>query len=446
MNTDLNQALRKARKWLAIGTGVGIEAGARDLNVVAVRVRPSGARILGSLTIHNFREQPASEWGLVYANFLAKLGASHLAAVAILRRPEVTVRPVALPGVTTKDMEGALQFQLDSLHAYPEQDAVFGWARAGRADSVLVGVARRQTVDYYTTLFAEAGVKLAALTFSASVLYGASRLLSIPSPEGILALEETDGQTEAYGESEARGVFSAMIPAPALRARGMALAELRLNPEMEAATFAGLLPVPSALPADFDLSRNAVPYAAALAGACPRLALSLNLLPPEQRQTGSRAIFIPTAVLASLVLLLVAALGISGTVENHRYMGELRSQIQSTGEQALRVQALDRKIADSRRRIQTLDAFRAGSKSDMDTLAALTKTLAPPTWLRSLDLTPQQLDIFGDTDHAATVVKSLDRIPGLKNSEFAMPLTRSGDFETFRIRSHREDRLQETAR
>lgn len=439
MEADLNQWIRTVRKWLAIGTGVGIEAGPRNLNVVVARVRPSGPQILGSLTIHNFREQPASEWGSVYANFLAKLGAAHLAAVAVLQRGEVTVRPVALPGVVKKDIPGALLFQLDSLHAYPEQEPVSGWARIGRTDSVLVGIARRETVDYYNNLFAEAGVKLAALTFSAPAFYGASRLLSDPPAEGFLALEETDGQTEAYGESEAHGIFSAIIPAPAERARGMALAELRLAPETEPTTFAGLLPVPLALPEDFDLSRNAVPYAAALAGACPRLALPLNLLPPEQRQSGSRALFIPTAVLAGLVLLLVAALGISGTVESHRYRKELRQQIQTTGEQALRVQTLDRKIADSRQRIHTLDAFRMRSKSDMDTLQDLTKTLAPPTWLRSLDLTPTQLDIFGDTDHAATVVKSLDQIPGLANSEFAMPLTHSGALETFRIRSQRKE-------
>jgi Tfp pilus assembly protein PilN len=438
MDGNWNQALRDARKWLAIGTGVGIEAGPRHLNVVVARVRPSGVRILGSLTIHDFRNQPASEWGAVYANFLAKLGVGYLSAVAVVRRDEVTVRPVPLPGVARKDIDGALQFQMDSLHPYPETDPVSGWARIGKPDTVLVGIARRATVDYYTTLFAEAGVKLAALTFSAAAFYGASRLLSYPPAEGFLALEEMDGQTEVYGESEAHGIFSALIHAPAERARGMALSELRLNPEMEPTNFAGVFPAPAALPDDFDLSRNAVPYAAALAGACPRLALPLNLLPPEQRQSGSRAIFIPTAVLASVVLLLAAALGISGAVENHRYKSELQQQIQSTGERALRVQAIDRKIADARQRIQTLDAFRMRSKSDMDMLADVTKALPPPTWLRSLDLTAAQLDIFGDTDHADTVVKSLDQIRGLSNSEFAMPLTRAGAFETFRIRSQRK--------
>jgi len=44
-------------KWLAIGTGVGIEIGRQDLIVTVVRARPSGAKILGELIVPRFREQ-----------------------------------------------------------------------------------------------------------------------------------------------------------------------------------------------------------------------------------------------------------------------------------------------------------------------------------------------------------------------------------------------------
>jgi len=71
-------------KWLAIGTGVGIEIGSLDLVVTVVRLRPSGARVLGELTISHFREQPAAEWGATYTAFLQKLGVGHLAATILL--------------------------------------------------------------------------------------------------------------------------------------------------------------------------------------------------------------------------------------------------------------------------------------------------------------------------------------------------------------------------
>ena len=61
-------------KWLAIGTGIGIEIGSQDLTITVVRLRPNGVRVLGELTIPRFREQPAADWGAAYAGFLQKLG------------------------------------------------------------------------------------------------------------------------------------------------------------------------------------------------------------------------------------------------------------------------------------------------------------------------------------------------------------------------------------
>ena len=72
-----------ARKWPVIGTGIGIEIRAADLVVAVVRARPTGTRVLGALTIHNFREHPAAEWGGVYVSFIEKLDAGRLAAIAV---------------------------------------------------------------------------------------------------------------------------------------------------------------------------------------------------------------------------------------------------------------------------------------------------------------------------------------------------------------------------
>src|ERR1035441_8764961 len=101
------------KKWLAIGTGVGIEIADENLMVTVVRVRPSGVRVLGELTIPRFSEQPASEWGANYANFLKKLGVAHLSAGVLLPRDEVIVRQVMLPGVSDKDLTAAIRFEIE---------------------------------------------------------------------------------------------------------------------------------------------------------------------------------------------------------------------------------------------------------------------------------------------------------------------------------------------
>ena len=133
------------RKLLQFGSGVGVEIGAEDLEVVAARVRPNGVTVLGRLEIADFATRPAAEWGGEYARFLKPLGLSHVSATVLLPRRDVIVRHLVLPGVSGKDVEGAIRFQLDSLHPYGEDEVSWGWSPLAYG-AVLVGIARRSTV------------------------------------------------------------------------------------------------------------------------------------------------------------------------------------------------------------------------------------------------------------------------------------------------------------
>jgi hypothetical protein len=100
------------RKLVEFGAGIGIEIASRDLEVVAARVRPNGVKVLGRLTIADFAARPAAEWGLEYARFLSPMGLSHVSATVLLPRRDVIVRHLALPGVSGKDVAGAIRFGL----------------------------------------------------------------------------------------------------------------------------------------------------------------------------------------------------------------------------------------------------------------------------------------------------------------------------------------------
>ena len=113
-----NPISKDLRKLLQFGLGVGIEIGPRDLEVVAARVRPTGVNVLGRLVIADFASRPAAEWGAEYARFLSPLGLSHVSATVLLPRREVIVRHLSLPGVKGRDVDGAVRFQLDSMHPY----------------------------------------------------------------------------------------------------------------------------------------------------------------------------------------------------------------------------------------------------------------------------------------------------------------------------------------
>ncbi len=112
------------RKWLAFGTGIGVEIRGADLHVMVVKVRPSGANLLTAATIEDFRARPATEWGANFISVVKKQGAGHLPATVLLPREEVIVRQLNLPGVSNKDLQAAIRYQIDSLHPYAEDEAV----------------------------------------------------------------------------------------------------------------------------------------------------------------------------------------------------------------------------------------------------------------------------------------------------------------------------------
>src|SRR5580658_57094 len=329
------------RKWLAFGTGVGVEMGREDLIVTVVRLRPTGVRVLGELTIPRFREQPAAEWGEKYASFLQKLGAQHLAATILLPRDEVTVRQVLLPGVSDKDLDAAIRFEIDSLNPYSEEEAAYDGARIGKTASILIGITRRSSLERYTALLSQAGVKVASFTFSGPAIYSALRLYSDCPADGLVALGQDGDEVEVYGESPTRPLFSARLDQPADRVRTLAISELRL-------------PQPVAAPENYDPARSSLSYAAAVTSARLLHPLSLNLLPPDQRRSASRLRYVPTAVLGSLVLLLAIASLAYPRYSDSRYLELLQAQIRTLDPLARKAAEMERQTAIARNRAQTL--------------------------------------------------------------------------------------------
>lgn len=430
-------------KWFAFGTGVGIEIGREDATITVARVRPSGVTVLGELIIRKFRETPASEWGAEYSSFLKKLGAGYLAATVLLPRDEVMVRQIPMPGVSDRDLAAAVRFEIDSLNPYSEEEALFQWARIGKTSSVLIGITRRSVLEHYTTLFAQAGVKVAEFTFSAPAIYSAVRMLVKPPADGFVVLEESDEELEVYGESGTRPLFSARVDPPVDRARVLAISELRLPPETEPVALRDALPKPLATPADYDLEKASLSYASALAGACLLRPLAVNLLPREQRQSSSRMHYVPVIALASLLLILSGLLLAYPKYADRRYLGFLQFELHRLEPEAGKAMSLDRQTATTRNRAQILDSFRRRTKEDLDAFAELTKALPAPTWLNSMTLTRDSLTISGETDQAATLLKILDSSRQFKNSSFAIPIARGGGGgESFSIRAVRQGASQ----
>jgi hypothetical protein len=422
------------RKWVAFGSGVGISIegprGSEWLQVVAIRVRPTGAKQTASFIVEDFRNRPAAEWGSEYSAGLAKARMQQTAATVLLPRHEVILRHLSLPGVSDKDLDAAVTFQLDGLHPYGEGDVMASWARLEGSDSVAVAIAKRERVDAYATLFQEAGIKLAGFTCSGPAIFSALRVFG-QKPSGVVfAMEPSAGGVEIYGESAARPLLSAAFDfgpeESADRVIARSAAELRLENAPEPVGLAELMRT--------DQPRA---FAAALTSACRMSSVGVNLLPAELREVRSPWQWVPTLALGALVLIGALVVALFPRYQNGSYLESLNSEIAKVQPEAIKASALDKEIEASRARTLLLDNLRKHGKSDLDVLGNMTSLLAPPVWLKTLEMTPKDVSVSGEADQATPLLKQIDGSPLFEGSEFTSPPSRVANVENFSIRTKR---------
>lgn len=416
------------QRWLNFGSGVGLEIEPTRLRVSVVRVRPAGAQQLGIHHIENYLERPAAEWGAEYAQYLKSHGVSHAAAYVVLPRQEAIVRLVNLQGVPDKDLPAAVSYQIDGLHPFGEDEVAWSYGRLGETPWVLTSIVRRETLAFYTTLFAEAGVAIANVSPSAPLVWAGLRALNEPPPASMLLWSEretADGPSvEIYGESEARPVFSVLFDQTRLdeaaRLRTLATSELRIDPSTE----------PQPIP---DLA-----FTSGILSALPRRALKLNLLAENERTSTSRLWLVPTVVLLAVLGMLTTAYLMQQNYQNRKLLERLQAEIGRVERYQAESVKLDGEMVALKERTKLLDGMRQHTPEDLDTLLELTRIVNPPGWLMSLDLSRQHVAISGEAPQADGLLQTLDASPRLKDSQHQMPVARTQGLDQFRIRAMRE--------
>lgn len=429
-----NSPLPLWRRLRRFGTGFGIVIANGDLETVIVRSRPSGSTVVASAVIANFATRPAAEWGAELFSFLRAAGEPQLAATIVLPREEVIVRTVRLPGVAEKDTASAIELQLDTLHPWDDTPIEWAWWRVTVTD-VVVGMVRQATLSDYETLFSEAGIPIAAATFSSAVIHAALRLQHAAPASIFCYTPLSNGRLEVYGESEAKPCYSAGFALSLERALAVARAELRLAPEVPAVELSQTL----------GASSSPIAYAAALAASAPLAGNFANLLPAERRASHSRTRYlIPIALAALVVLAIIAVFVIFPIVNERRYVADLTAEQRRIAPAALRVQTIDKTLATDRARIAALDDFRQRPQTDLDLLNELVRLLPEQVWTSSIEVFPDHVVIAGEADQAAPLLKLLNSSALFDNAEFEMPVTHNGQTDLFRIKATRRGRIGRT--
>jgi Tfp pilus assembly protein PilN len=425
-------------RYLAFGTAAGIAIGDSDLEIALIRARPNGISVAARATIADFRHRAPADWGKEFRDFLQTHGEKHLSATVLLPRRDVIVRLASVPGVQKKDIPGALEFQIDSMHPYGNEPVAFAWAKAG-VNNVLVGLIRQSILDDYVQLFQSAAIAVEGFTFSASALYAALRVFG-PAPKDFAIVHDLgSGLLEIYGESSSKPVFSAEFDLPPARAIALAHSELRITASQtggQPLTFERALPIPvNVAPVD------TLAYATALAPLARWNASYANLLPMDRRTVHSRIRFIPTAVLVVMLLSVGIALLVYSQIRDKQYLEQLQIEIGKVQPLANRADALDRRAAEHRARIALLDQYRQRTQADIEILTELSRIIPTTVWTSAIDIAPDSVTLTGEADQASPLLKILDSSPYFRNSEFISSVIRGGqNGEGFRIRTFRKPR------
>lgn len=424
------------QKWASWGTGVGIEIGQENLFFTLTRVRPGGIHVLDSMVIERYRERPAGEWGGAYQDFLKKNKVSHVSATVVLPPGDCIARVAAFPGVLDKDLGAAVQYQLDGLHPYPEEEAVHAYARlkGERKSNIAVGIARQPVIQDYATLFDEAGIPVSAFLTPAAAIYSALRVLQPVPASQFLGIVEYEGSTLLYGESETHPVYCVQFPAGSDRAVSAAQAQLRLGDEPLVARLASLLPRAQREDLTWPLA-----YAASLAGALPGASLQVNLLPVDRRTVSSPWRWVPTIVL--LVLLAILGLGFSyyQEYENRRLLTKLDAEIAKVQPRVLQVNSIQKQIEEKSKRLAYLVDIAGYPQQDLDVIRELTRILPGTAFVARLDITRSDVAMSGEVDQSMELLRLLDNSPLFRDSEFVSTPSRSPNGkEIFQIRTRRE--------
>lgn len=413
------------RKWVAFGTGAGVEIEGSDLHLAVVRVRPSGTHTIAQHIVENFGEKPASEWGAELTSFLADAGAAGRAVMVVLPSAEVVSRNIAMPGVQKREMAAALAFEMDALAPYGDQEAASGWMPVGES-FVLAAMTRAETLNHYTGLFAEAGIPIAGFSTPAAVLY-ASRHIFDPSGREFLALDAREPETRIYGESAHAPAYWASVELPPERALALSRAQMRLNN-------------PETLAEPATLEPGALAVAAAAASACPWLSPSLNLLPAAQRATRSPWMFAPTVALLAMTLLAGVALAGFRHFESDRLLGSLNAEIQKAQPTARRAAEAERARLAAAARVDQIKSYRERTRKSLDVLKETTRLIAPPAWANQVDILRNTVNVAGESPAADGLLKVFDASSLFRASEFTSPLSRAttAGMDVFRLRAERE--------
>jgi general secretion pathway protein L len=161
----------------------------------------------------------------------------------------------------------------------------------------------------------------------------------------------------------------------------------------------------------------------------------LNLLPAALRPRQlSRAQVVTLSNAAAAAILGLSVLLAQGCQEQ-RHLARLNETLRALDPEVKSVERLIGDFGQKHQLLTTLETAQASALHPLPLLRELTELIPPDTWLSTLSLDAQGVELTGQATAANQLIPMLEGSPSLEKVEFASPVTKGRDKEQFRIKA-----------
>lgn len=148
-----------------------------------------------------------------------------------------------------------------------------------------------------------------------------------------------------------------------------------------------------------------------------------DLLPSRYRQRGGSTPRILTAVFATLLSVSLIAVGALPTLQDNRFLDELRDEQRRLNQASRTVENLREQAQNLQRAAAFVLDKKIGNPSALAVLQDISQRLPDQAWVASLQIRERRIEMQGQAASASSLIALLEASPYLKNTAFLSPVT-----------------------
>ena len=172
------------------------------------------------------------------------------------------------------------------------------------------------------------------------------------------------------------------------------------------------------------------------------LPINSNLLTSKQKPQSTRAKVKSTLILAGLCLLILGFLWGNQMMYNKETLAGLDKQLKEIKSRAGAFEKVDLEFNELERIAQTLNAVDSANPGKLPVLLELTKILPPDTWLQSIKINKNEMELRGYSNVASKLIPIIEGSPLFESTVFSGTILSEAEGEKFTIQTKLKPAIQ----